>query len=133
MIEYSEYYKNLKKPAYAPSSKVFKYAWSVLYFLMFLSLILILRTNFSTTKIWAITFFVVQLVVNILWPFVFFKYRQLELAFFVCVILFLLILIQNIFYFKISMVATILQIPYLFWVAFASKLCFDIVSLNKKG
>ena len=133
MIEYNDYYSSLIKPNYAPSPQVFKYAWSILYLLMFISLVLILKANFSPLKIWAITFFAFQLIVNILWPFVFFKYRELEIAFFICIILLLLVLIQNIFYFKVSIVAAILQLPYLFWISFASKLCFDIVSLNKKG
>jgi len=127
----SDFYKNLRKPPFLPKGKVFKTVWAVLYFLMFVSFVLVIISG-EDEKILGIAAFFVQLFFNILWPLVFFKYKNIKLALWVSVLLMISVSAMVRIFFEISDLAGILQIPYLLWTIFAIYLNGGIYFLNKK-
>ena len=127
----SDFYKNLKKPPFLPEKQVFKTVWAILYILMFISLVLVILSD-EDEKILGITSFCVQLMLNILWPICFFRYKKIELALFVSVLLMLSVGVMTYIFFDISDLAGILQIPYFIWTLFAIYLNGGIVFLNNK-
>ena len=74
--------------------------------------------------------FGIQLVLNVLWSFLFFGLRSPFYAFAEIIILWVVIAftIQN--FFKISRTAELLLVPYILWVSFAAILNFYIWNLN---
>lgn len=126
----SEFYDNLKKPSFMPKGKIFVAVWSVLYSLMALSLFLVIMEN-DDEIILAVASFCVQLLLNILWPFVFFKYKKTKLALFVAILLMISVAVMIAVFWDISKLAGLLQIPYFLWSCFAIYLNGNIVALNK--
>jgi benzodiazapine receptor len=125
------WYAGLQKPPFNPPNVVFAPVWTVLFFLMGVSLFLVWRFGFEkrVVKVSLILFFS-QLVLNILWSVLFFGLKQPMLAFIEIVILWIFILLTIIYFFKVSRTASILMIPYILWVSFASILNFFIWRLN---
>ncbi len=127
----STWYAQLNKPFFNPPNSIFGPVWTVLYFLMGISLYLIwdkgLR-NKNTPK--AIRVFLVQLALNFIWSLIFFGFHLPFLAFLTIVILWIMIFYMIKLFKKISKSASKLLIPYLLWVSFALLLNFFIVILN---
>ena len=79
----------------------------------------------------AFVIFWVQLVVNILWSAVFFRFKSLVGGLIVIIVLWILILATIISFFRVSTVAGGLLIPYIVWVSIASYLNLGIWRLNR--
>lgn len=126
----SDFYKNLKKPPFQPPSWLFKPVWIVLYLLMFVSLTLIIISPSNSFKIYAYIIFAVQLLLNFSWMPVFFREHKICPAFIVSLLLFLAVLAMVLVYAKISVVAAVLQVPYLIWSLYASAINFYICEVN---
>lgn len=125
-------YSNLQKPVFSPPAIVFPIVWTILYILMGIAAyrvyMVIKETN--TSKI-PLVFYGIQLILNFLWPFLFFNFRLYGLAFVELVVLFIFIILTTIAFFKIDKVAGMLMIPYAAWVAFAGVLNFFVWMLNE--
>ena len=128
----TDFYKNLKKPPATPKSIVFQIVWPILYILMGVSFVMILKSQ-GYIKFYAILAFMIQLILNILWPSVFFIFKKMKLALFISIALFASVLWMILEFFKISKLASILQIPYLIWLLFASVLNYLFVKINKNN
>ena len=72
-----------------------------------------------------------QLIVNFLWSLIFFNLRSWLFAFIWILLLWVLIIIMIVRFYKIKPIAGLLQIPYLLWVTFAAYLNFMIYLLNR--
>ena len=127
----NNFYKNLKKPKFLPPSWVFKPVWFILYSLMFLSFFIMLFTKTDKSKVSAIMTFFIQLFINLIWPFIFFKERKIFLAFIVSVFLAITVLLMINYFYNINPVSAYLNIPYFLWCCFAVFLMFFIYKLNK--
>ena len=127
----SEFYENLKKSQLTPPRKVFKIVWPVLYFLMLLSFIIVIFSPASLNKIGALFLFVVQLILNLNWSFIFFAQKNIKKAFFVCVALLVIVILMIITFYNQSKMAGILQIPYCIWLILATYLNLFIVENNR--
>ncbi len=125
------WYANINKPSFNPPNWVFAPVWTTLYLLMGISLFLVLREGLNEKDIKiAIAVFAFQLVLNSLWSFLFFGLRSPFAAFNEIIVLWIVILVSIILFFRISPVAGALLIPYILWVSFASVLNFSIWRLN---
>ncbi|MEM9666075.1 MAG: TspO/MBR family protein [Bacteroidota bacterium] len=124
------FFMELTRPSWAPPSWVFGPVWTVLYTLMGLSAWLVWRVRGFAGARGALVVFVVQLVANGLWTWLFFAWRQGALAFADIVLLWLLIVATMVLFGRVSKVAAALLVPYLLWVSFASALSFTIWQLN---
>jgi len=78
----------------------------------------------------ALIIFLLQLVFNTLWSFLFFKFHSPFWALVDIGVLWSLISLSLIKFWKINKAAGILLIPYLLWVSFASFLNYTIYRLN---
>ncbi len=74
--------------------------------------------------------FIAQLAVNALWSWLFFVWRQGGLAFAEVLLLWCMIGVTLILFWRISILAAALLVPYLAWVTFASALTFTVWKLN---
>ena len=125
-----DFYQQLTRPAWAPPSWLFAPAWTVLYLLMAVSAWLVWREGgFRRARI-ALCLFLIQLAVNALWTWLFFVWRQGELAFGEILILWLLIVCTIIAFWRVRAIAAVLLIPYLAWVTFASALTYVVWQRN---
>ena len=117
-----DWYFNLNKPSFNPPNYLFGPVWSFLYLLMGVSFYLILQETKSPLRKKAINIFILQLSLNFLWSFLFFKFQLLGLAFIEILLIWLSILWMILEFKKLNKTAAYLQIPYLLWVSFASLL-----------
>jgi translocator protein len=124
------WYVSLKKPEFNPPNQVFGPVWTVLYLLMGFTLYKIVVSKTRSNRK-ALLLFSIQLVLNFLWSFLFFYYHLVGLALvdILLLLVFIILLIRETR--QLNTVAAYLQLPYLFWVAFASCLNASIWYLNK--
>jgi benzodiazapine receptor len=126
------WYAAIKKPSFTPPNWLFAPAWITLYVLMGVSAFLVWRKGLGDSQVKiALSIFIVQLIFNILWSVVFFGLKSPLAGFVIIVILWIAILLTILNFFKISMAAGLLLIPYILWVSFASILNFSIFILNR--
>jgi tryptophan-rich sensory protein len=78
----------------------------------------------------ALSLFLVQLALNVLWSWFFFAWHRGALAFADIVLLWVLIVATLISFWRVRPLAGILLIPYLLWVSFASVLNYSVWQLN---
>jgi tryptophan-rich sensory protein len=78
----------------------------------------------------ALALFIAQLAVNALWSWLFFVWHQGGLAFAEVLLLWCLIVATVVSFWRISLLAAALLIPYFAWVTFASALTFTVWRLN---
>lgn len=123
------WYANLNKPFFSPPNSVFGPVWTVLYFLMGVSLYLI-WTSKNKLKRSALKIFFIQLTLNALWSIIFFGLKNPLLAFIDIVALWITISLTIKHFYKISKPASYFLIPYILWVSFATLLNLAIVILN---
>lgn len=131
MITNDIWYKSLKKSNLTPPDYVFGYVWTILYIMMFFSLIKYLTTNKKNKKNKiGLIFFTIQLFFNVIWSPIFFKYRDIKKGLYVLIALWISLMITfNIFY-KENKEAGLLLIPYLVWSSFALYLNYYIMVSN---
>ena len=96
-------------------SWIFPVVWTTLYFLMGVSSYIVYEKINRVPEI-----YVIQLIFNLLWSFIFFKFKLFVLAFIWIIILFFMVL-KMIKEFKlIDKLAGTLQIPYAIWLIVAA-------------
>lgn len=124
------WYKTLNKPSFNPPNWLFSPVWTILFILIGISFYLVWKKNFGNNRNIAIGVFLFQIILNFLWSLLFFGLRNPLFALIEIVILWIVILINTITFYRISKVAGILLIPYLIWVSFATILNYFIFKLN---
>jgi len=125
-----EWYASLAKPAWNPPNAVFAPVWTVLYLFMGVAAWLVWRkAGFSGATV-PLALFLLQLVLNSLWSYLFFGLQQPMLAFFEIVVLWIAILATTLGFWKVTPAAGVLLVPYLCWVAFAAALNLQLWRLN---
>lgn len=116
---------SLVKPLLFPPKILFPIVWTILYFLMSISLYLSSKYNKTLNKVYGI-----QLILNSLWSPLFFMFKTylfstIELL---ILIIFVVIMIEEM---KLeNKLSAYLQIPYFIWLLFALYLNVSIYILN---
>lgn len=124
------FYSQLSQPAWAPPPWLFGPVWTVLYALMAIAAWLVWRSGrFRATRL-ALALFLVQLVFNALWSWLFFFWQNGAVAFADVVLLWVLVVATLVSFWRVRPLAGALLIPYLLWVSFASVLNFSVWQLN---
>lgn len=122
-------YNSLERPFLSPPSIAFPIVWSILYVLMGVSYGILKSKKLTTTEIdWI---YYIQLGVNSLWSIFFFLAKWRLFSFIWIIILAILIIVMILKFYNKNKLASLLQIPYLLWVLFASYLNIAIYILNK--
>jgi tryptophan-rich sensory protein len=78
----------------------------------------------------AMSIFIVQLFFNFLWSYLFFGLQSPQLGLAGITLLWILIVVNIIQFYRISRPAGLLLIPYILWVSFAAYLNYEIMILN---
>lgn len=118
-------YSTINRPPLSPPSWLFPVVWTILYTLMGISVArYIIKTNIVPR------IYVLQLIVNFLWPFIFFNLEAYLLSFIWLLLLIVLAILMIVEFYRVDKLAGILQIPYLIWLLFAAYLNFAIYLLN---
>ena len=124
------FYHQLDLPPLTPPDAVFPVAWSVLYVLMVISFYLVLREDDDISVQKASLLFLGQLVLQMLWCYLFFYGAYFLFALIVIVLLILTVVAMIRRFKEINNVAANLQYPYLLWLLFAAYMNAGIVYLN---
>lgn len=125
------WYDSLTRPSFNPPGYLFGIVWPVLYILMGISLYLIWKSQPGNLRTMALCVFAIQMILNFLWSFIFFRFHRIGWAFAEILLVWISIVVMIIVFYKISRTAGLLQIPYLLWVTFASILNGSYWLLNK--
>ena len=124
-------FATINKPLFSPPAIAFPIAWTALYILMGISTYLVCENKTDKKfKKRACFIYLAQLLVNVLWTPLFFRFKLYLLSFFWILLLIILVGIMIIKFYKIKPLAGYLQIPYILWLIFASILNFSIYLLN---
>ncbi|MDN7243156.1 TspO/MBR family protein [Planococcus sp. N028] len=126
-----EQYDNLKKPSFSPPPWVFPTVWTTLYTMMGVAKYRAdekakLQEAQSKTSVP----YDVQLGLNFLWSFLFFKWRLRGTALVEMAFLLAAITLTAYKFAKYDKTAGLLMVPYIGWVSFALGLNYSIVKLN---
>ena len=125
------WYADLKKPFFAPPNWIFSPVWTVLYILMGISFWIYSRANvLKQKKRWSYALYVTQLILNLLWSYLFFGMKSPGLAFIEITVLWAFIFLTRKMFSEDSKWAGRLLTPYLAWVSFAAILNFEFFRLN---
>ena len=127
---------NLKEPWYStliksnlnPPDWVFAPVWTILYFMMTISIWLYWHTK--NREMNTIYIYFIHLVFNATWSITFFAFHNMILALVVLIILIVLIINLILSFRRVKMISAYLMIPYLLWCCFTLILNTSLVLLN---
>ena len=94
---------------------IFPVVWTILYILMGVSSYIVYEKIDEIPRI-----YIIQLIFNLLWSFIFFKFRWFVLAFIWIIILFILVIRMIKEFRNVDKTAGNLQIPYAIWLIVAA-------------
>jgi len=114
------------KPSITPPNYVFPIVWNILFFMIALSLYFAWISANKKQKKEVASVFAINLFLNLLWSFFFFKLQRPSLAFAELVVLEASILAMILTTQKVNKESSYLLIPYLLWVTFAGVLNYLI-------
>lgn len=125
------WYTTLAKPSFNPPDSLFAPVWTSIFILLGVSAYLVWQkraqiVHFPRT----VAVYFIQLVLNVMWSFLFFYAHSIGAALFEIVALLIVIIINARVFYKIDKVAGLLFIPYILWVSFATLLTYNIFILN---
>lgn len=125
------WYTTLVKPSFNPPNWLFAPVWTSLDIMMGIALFLVWNSGAAEdVKRTAVTLFIVQLVLNFLWSFVFFYAQQPGWALVNIILMWIFIFLTILWFGKISSLSAWLLVPYICWVSFATVLNYAIWKLN---
>lgn len=125
-----DWYSGMQKSSLTPPNFVFPIVWNILFILM----------GIAAWRVWgkrekgagfAIALFLVHLIFNMFWSYLFFGIQRPDLALVEIVLLWGIILLVIVAFFKVDKLAGIIMLPYIAWVSFAIYLNYAFVNLNK--
>ncbi len=121
--------ESLKQPPLAPPAWLFPVVWTLLYTLMAVAAYLAFTSN-DLDRGPALRLYLLQVVVNALWPLLFFRLEWRLFAFFCLLLLIALVVLTMVGFYNIRRTAFWLLVPYLVWVTFAGYLNLGVYLLN---
>jgi tryptophan-rich sensory protein len=126
-----EWYASLNQPSFNPPNWIFGPVWTTLYILMGISLFLIWKLDAGKERNRAILVFLVQMLLNFGWSFLFFYFKMIGVALMEIILLWISIVAMLYLFFKVKPLAAYINIPYLLWVTFATVLNAAYYFLNR--
>ena len=129
--ESMDFYETVNKPAFAPPGTVFPIVWTILFLLMGVSAYLVWVEPKSRLRSQALWVYGAQLVVNFVWPLLFFRARAFLPAFLWLLALVVLVAVMIGLFRRVKPAAGWLQVPYLLWLLFAGALNLGVWLLNR--
>ncbi|RCH54056.1 tryptophan-rich sensory protein [Mucilaginibacter hurinus] len=128
----SAWYLALKKPSFNPPGWLFAPVWTSLYIMMGVASYLVWQNRENREPYFkARSLYVMQLILNFSWSFIFFQAHNVLGALVIIVLLWVLIVACIFSFKKLSTAAAWLMVPYILWVSFATVLNYSILRLNE--
>jgi tryptophan-rich sensory protein len=118
----STWYPTLVKPAWTPPGWLFGPVWTVLYVMIAFSGWFIYRAESSPNRTLALVFYGIQLALNFIWSFLFFSLQSPLLGLIDIVLLCIFISLTIVKAFPLTRLGSLLLVPYLIWVLYATSL-----------
>jgi translocator protein len=126
----AHWYAALVKPAWVAPQNWFPPVWTLLYVLMATAAWIVWRERYHRGRAAAITAYCVQLLLNSLWPPVFFGLKNIDAGLFEIVALWLAVGWTIREFARVKSVAALLLVPYFLWVTFIAAINLAIWKLN---
>ena len=118
------------QPPLSPPAILFPIVWTLLYALMGIGAARVSNAPDSKARSRGLNLFIAQLIVNFFWSLIFFNARAYGFALLWLLLLFVLVLWMTLEFRKVDLLAALLQIPYLLWLAFAAYLNYGVFLMN---
>ncbi len=116
-------YESMNRPFLAPPGWVFPIVWTILYIMMGIASYLVYTADADAEKKRkALMFYAGQLIMNFFWSTLFFTYNRLLISFIWIMVMWVLVLICMIKFFKINTHAGLIMAVLLLWTTFAAYL-----------
>lgn len=125
-----DWYAALNRPSFAPPNWIFGPVWTGLYILMGISFFLVWKQGAGKARNRALMVFLLQLLLNFAWSFIFFYFHWIGLALVEIILLWVSIVLMLVLFYRVMPVAAWINIPYLLWVTFATALNASYYMLN---
>lgn len=125
------WYRSINKPSWNPPDSIFGPVWTMLYVMMGISAWDIWLHAGFRRSVGPLVLFAFQLFLNLAWSWIFFRQHAIGFALIEIVALWLAIVATMVAFFRRSILAGGLLVPYLAWVSFATVLNHAIWQLNK--
>lgn len=126
------WYNLLNQPSFRPPNWLFGPVWIILYTLMGISLYLIWTAGAKKKEVrGALKLFAVHLALNASWSIVFFGMHNILLSLVNIIALWILIVMVMMKFYTIDKKASLILLPYVAWVSFATILNYSIFLLNR--
>jgi tryptophan-rich sensory protein len=122
------WYAELARPAWHPPQWLFAPVWTALYVAMGTAAWMVYRRGGDIRSAMAV--FAAQLILNALWPAVFFGVKAFGPAAFVLAALWTAVAFAAVLFFRVERRAGALMVPYLAWLTFAFALNLAYWNLN---
>lgn len=121
------WYASLNKPSFNPPNWIFGPVWTLLYILIAIAGWRVWRAGRGDwpSRLWA-----AQLILNFLWPALFFGLHAIALALVTIILMLAAIILFIVKTWPHERIAALLFVPYAAWVAFATALNVAIYRLN---
>jgi translocator protein len=125
------WYPTLNKPTFNPPDWLFRPVWTTLYILIGIAAYLVwIRRDKIVHFPRTVAIYLIQLILNLGWSFIFFYLREVGFALAEIILLLIIIVINASMFYKINKWAGLIFIPYFLWVSFATILTYNIFILN---
>lgn len=125
-----EWFSTLNKPILSPPDWLFAPVWTILYIMIFLSLIFYTKSGQYKYKKLGFIFFIIQLTLNLIWSPIFFNFQNISVGLIIIILMWLFILLTMICFWRHSKISALLLVPYFLWVSFATYLNWGYFILN---
>lgn len=122
-------YNTLQKPPLSPPGFIFGIVWSILYLLMGIAYGILVYKGKSDAEVSKI--YLTQLIVNLIWPILFFVFKLRLFSSIWIIILLILVISMVIKFYKKDKIIGYSQIPYLLWIMLATYLNIGVYILNE--
>ena len=125
------WYAELTRPPLTPPNWLFGPAWTILYILIAISIILYYKSPGKEQVLLTSGILIVHLIVNFSWTPLFFGMQNPLLALLDILVLDITLVLLIYLFWQASTIAAMLLIPYLCWVSFATYLNAGFWWLNR--
>ena len=129
----NEWFSTLNTPAFAPPNWLFGPVWTILYIMISASAYYLVQDYIKNKNEYfpiAIALWCLQLALNVIWTPIFSGAQNLKTAFYYIIALWISITLYIIISYKVSKKSSILMMPYIAWVSFASILNYTYWQIN---
>jgi tryptophan-rich sensory protein len=126
----SAWYLNLRKPSWQPPAWLFGPVWTTIYALLAASAIIVWRKTRGETGKAIMILYAINGAFNLAWSWIFFRGHSAFWGGFDILAVWITIILLMIRAWPVSRAASMLLLPYLLWVTFASVLNWAIVTIN---